>query len=70
MLLKKPATVVIGSTFPENISYPETSRFTVIDNGVGKRKYSPIRLTMDLCGDRHNEDLMVLDDNDIVKKYC
>jgi len=60
--LKKPATVVIGSTFPENISYPDTSRFTVIDNGVGRRKYSPIRLTMDLCGDRQNEDLMVLDD--------
>tara|TARA_E500000331_G_scaffold21897_1_gene19150 strand:+ start:137 stop:1237 length:1101 start_codon:yes stop_codon:yes gene_type:complete len=57
----KPATVVIGSTFPENISYPENKKFTVIDNGKGKRKYSPIRITMDLCGDRDNEDLMILD---------
>lgn len=61
--LNIPATVVIGSTFPENISYPDSKKFTIIDNGKGKRKYSPIRLTMDLCGDRDNEDLMVLDDS-------
>ncbi len=61
--LNIPATVVVGSTFPENISYPDSKKFTIIDNGKGKRKYSPIRLTMDLCGDRDNEDLMVLDDS-------
>ena len=65
--LKKPATVVIGSTFPENISYPDTDRFTVIDNGEGRRRYSPIRLTMDLNVDRNNEDLMVLDKDNIKK---
>tara|TARA_B100001094_G_scaffold106799_1_gene102743 strand:- start:1727 stop:2854 length:1128 start_codon:yes stop_codon:yes gene_type:complete len=61
--LNTPATVVIGSTFPENISYPDSKKFTIIDNGKGNRKYSPIRLTMDITGDRDNEDLMVLDDS-------
>ena len=58
----KPATVVIGSTYPENISYPESKNFSIIDNGKDKRRYSPIRMTMDLNADRNNEDLMVLDD--------
>ena len=30
--LNKPATVIIGSTFPENISYTNTKNFTIIDN--------------------------------------
>tara|TARA_B100000287_G_scaffold140263_1_gene132133 strand:- start:1992 stop:3095 length:1104 start_codon:yes stop_codon:yes gene_type:complete len=63
----KPATVVIGSTFPENISYPESKDFTIIDNGKDKRRYSPIRMTIDLNADRNNEDLMVVD-KDTVKK--
>lgn len=58
--LNKPATVVIGSTCPENISYPDNNSFYIIDNGKGKRKYSPIRMTMDDSCDRNNEDLMVL----------
>ena len=57
----KPATVVIGSTYPENISYPDNKNFTIIDNGDGRRRYSPIRLTQDIYTDRNNEDLMVLD---------
>tara|TARA_X000000368_G_scaffold60968_1_gene43004 strand:- start:1201 stop:2325 length:1125 start_codon:yes stop_codon:yes gene_type:complete len=66
----KPTTVVIGSTFPENISYPDSKKFTVIDNGKGKREYSPIRITFDMNVDRNNEDLMVLTEdtmNQIVK---
>ena len=66
----KPATVVIGSTYPENISYPDNKNFTIIDNGKEKRRYSPIRLTMDIFTDRNNEDLMVLKPdavNNIVK---
>ena len=63
--LNKPTTVVIGSTYPENISYPDSKKFNIIDNGKGKRKYSPIRLTMDICGDRTNEDLMVLEDKTV-----
>tara|TARA_E500000331_G_scaffold324896_1_gene341581 strand:+ start:37 stop:1257 length:1221 start_codon:yes stop_codon:yes gene_type:complete len=59
--VKKPATVVIGSTYPENISYPKNKKFTIIDNGKDRRRYSPIRLTVDVFTDRNNEDLMVLD---------
>ena len=40
--VKKPATVVIGSTYPENISYPKNKKFTIIDNGKDRRRYSPL----------------------------
>lgn len=65
--LDKPATVVIGGTFPENISYPYNKDFAIIDNGKDKRMYSPIRITMDFVADRVNEGLMVLDDKTIDK---
>lgn len=63
--LGKPATVVIGSTFPENISYPNNPDFTIIDNGKSKREYNPFRVTHDLALERGNEDLMVLDDKTV-----
>ena len=63
--LDKPATVVIGSTYPENISYPGEKSFNIIDNAKDKRKYSPIRMTFDECCDRHNESLMVITDDKI-----
>jgi ADP-heptose:LPS heptosyltransferase len=65
--LKKPATVVIGSTFPENISYPDNKNFTLIDNGTGKRTYSPIRITHDHGIERDNEDCMILSDETFEK---
>lgn len=65
--LDKPATVVIGSTFPENISYPDNKDFTIIDNGKDRRMYSPIRITMDFVADRVNEGLMVLEDKTVEK---
>ena len=58
----KKCTVVIGGTFPENITYENNPNFTVIDNGKNERKYSPIRLVYEVCDDLNNEDLMVLDD--------
>lgn len=60
--LSKPATVVIGSTFPENISYPNNKKFTIIDNGRNKRMFNPFRITPDFTAERNNEDLMLLDD--------
>lgn len=63
--LGKPATVVIGATFPENISYPNNEKFNIIDNGKGERVYSPIRITFDISADRNNEDLMKLSDETI-----
>ena len=65
----KPATVVVGSTYPENISYPESKKFTIIDNAEGKRRYSPIRLTYDLFTERNNEALMCFDSS-VVKKIA
>jgi hypothetical protein len=65
--LKKPATVVIGSTFPQNISYPNNKDFTIIDNGKDKRTYSPLRITTDFTVDRNNEDLMILEDSEFDK---
>jgi hypothetical protein len=68
--MDKPATVVVGSTYPENISYPNEKNFKIIDNGKDKRTYSPIRMTFCECSDRNNEELMVLNENrikDIVK---
>ena len=56
--LDKKATVVIGSTYPVNISYPEDKNFDIIDIGLDKRKYSPIRLTMDETIDRYNDQAM------------
>ena len=60
--LKKPATVVIGSTYPENISYPDNKNFNIIDLGKNKRKYMPFRVTHDFALERDNEDLMIFDD--------
>jgi ADP-heptose:LPS heptosyltransferase len=53
--LGKPATVIIGSTFPQNISYTNTKNFTIIDNGKDKgRIYNPFRITMDFDSERDN----------------
>lgn len=56
----KTATVVTGSTYPINISYPECKDFDVIDAGLDRRKYSPIRLTIDETVDRYNDQAMEL----------
>ena len=56
----KTATVVTGSTYPINISYPDCKNFDIIDVGDGRRKYAPIRLTMDEAADRYNDQAMEL----------
>lgn len=62
--LNKPSTVVIGATYPENISYQDDNNFQIVDIGKEKRRYQPIRITMDEMSDRNNEALMVLKEND------
>ena len=59
--LDKTATVVVGSTYPENISYPDHKDFDIIDVGNGRREYAPIRITMDERVDRFNDESMELD---------
>jgi len=55
-------TVVIGSTFKENVSYPNEPTFKILDMGEGARVYSPIRITMDEFSDRVNEGMMAMND--------
>lgn len=57
-----PATVVVGSTFKENVSYPDHKSFNVLDMGEGVRIYSPIRITQDEYTDRMNEGIMAMND--------
>jgi hypothetical protein len=63
--LDKTATVVVGSTYPENISYPGHKDFDIIDVGNGRREYAPIRITMDERVDRFNDESLELDKQQI-----
>ena len=63
--LGKKATIVTGSTYPVNISYPDDSNFDIIDVGEGKRVYAPIRLTMEDEQDRLNDEVMELSQDQI-----
>lgn len=74
--LDKPAIVILGSTFRENVSYPDNDIFQVHDMDDENRKYSPIRITVDEVSDRRNEGIMVMNDAienfiiDAIKKVC
>ncbi len=56
----KPSTVLFGSTYPINVSYPDSKLFTVLDMGEETREYSPIRITMDERVDRKHESIMAM----------
>lgn len=55
-----PCTTVTGSTYPINVSYPDTEGVEVLDMGEIHREYSPIRITIDERVDRKNEKLMTM----------
>lgn len=57
-----PSTVVVGSTFGINVSYPNYEKFDVLDMGGTVRQYSPIRITMDEVADRGNDGIMIMND--------
>ena len=63
--LGKKATIVTGSTYPVNISYPDDDNLDIIDVGEGKRVYAPIRLTMEEEQDRLNDEVMELSKDQI-----
>lgn len=65
--LGKTATVVTGSTYPINISYPDDENFDIVDVGKGKRVYAPIRLTMEEEQDRFNDEVMELSKEQITE---
>ena len=56
-------TVLIGSTFPINTSFPDNDKVDIIDLGKDSRIYSPIRITVDEYSDRLNEGIMEMDEN-------
>jgi hypothetical protein len=60
--LDRPATIVVGSTFAVNVSYPDYDKFDVLDMGGTIRRYSPIRITMDEVADRGNDGIMRMND--------
>lgn len=63
-----PGTVILGSTFAKNVSYPDY--FNIIEKKDAK-KYSPIRIS-GLDGhlaDRHNDRLMDFSDDEINEIY-
>tara|TARA_B100000941_G_C28476316_1_gene539403 strand:+ start:98 stop:1075 length:978 start_codon:yes stop_codon:yes gene_type:complete len=57
-----PTTAVHGATFPINVSYPDTENFNVLDLGMEERIYDPIRIVQEESTNRHNENLMAMDD--------
>lgn len=57
-----PSVVVMGSTFKENVSYPECEIFNILDMGGEERIYSPIRITADEVADRRNEGIMIMNE--------
>lgn len=63
----KTATVVFGSTYPENISYPNSKDFDIIDIGKDKRKYSPIRISIDDEIDRYNDESLEMTQEEVQK---
>lgn len=56
------SSVVIGSTFPINVSYPDKKEVNILDMGEIAREYSPIRIVQDERIDRKNEGIMSMDD--------
>tara|TARA_B100000212_G_scaffold51950_1_gene33872 strand:- start:70 stop:1032 length:963 start_codon:yes stop_codon:yes gene_type:complete len=70
-MLKVPSVAVVGSTFPENVSYDDTDHFQVLDVGAGRRRYDPIRLTMEEEIHRSHDGIMTMADkaiDEIVKE--
>ena len=59
------ATVVIGATYPINISYPHDDDFILFDLGYERREYEPIRITFDKEKSEVNKGLMIMNDNTV-----
>jgi hypothetical protein len=62
-IMETPSTVVTGSTYPINVSYPDCKYFDILDMGEVSREYSPIRILPDERVDRLNENIMTMNDD-------
>ena len=56
------STVIIGATYPINVSYPDSTNFEIIDLGMHDRIYDPIRIIGDELTSRHNENIMAMNE--------
>ncbi|AOV57614.1 hypothetical protein N170310_109 [Synechococcus phage S-CAM1] len=65
-----PVVAVMGSTFGENVSYPNEEKFDILDMGEGQRIYDPIRITPDEEAARANDGIMAMNDKieDVIMK--
>ena len=59
----KKATVVMGATFPINVSYPNCKDFDILDMGELDREYEPIRILNDERLMRKHENIMSMTDD-------
>jgi ADP-heptose:LPS heptosyltransferase len=57
-----PSTIITGTTYPINVSYPDCDYFEIIDLGKNERVYDPIRIMPDESVSRNNENLMTMND--------
>ncbi len=62
-IMETPSTVITGSTYPINVSYPNCDYFDILDMGEVSREYSPIRILPDERVDRLNENIMTMNDD-------
>ena len=57
-IMDTPSTIIMGPTYPINVSYPDCDYFNIVDLGQHGRVYDPIRIMPDETISRHNENLM------------
>lgn len=67
--LETPAVTVLGSTFQENVSYPDSDIFQVLDLGHERRRYDPIRISFEEEITRSHQGIMLLADS-AVDEIC
>ena len=65
-IMDTPSTIILGPTYPINVSYPDCDYFNIVDLGQHGRVYDPIRIMPDETTSRHNENLMSMS-KDIVE---
>lgn len=63
--LGKTATVILGATYPINVTYPNSNEFDIVDLGKDKRVYDPIRISMEDEINRANDETMEMTKQDV-----
>ena len=61
--METESTIITGSTYPINVSYPDCSYFEILDMGEIHREYDPIRILPDERVNRMNENIMSMTDS-------